>query len=60
MSKLGLETHTKGTGANMVPLEKERDAGGKDEPQFAVPRPRDRSADVPAPKRRRASGSSRS
>ena len=51
MSKLWvLETHTKGTGANMVPLEKERDAGGKDEPQFAVPRPRDRSADVPAPK----------
>jgi hypothetical protein len=45
-----LETHTKGTGANMVPLEKERDAAAKKEPQFAVPRPRDRINDVPAPK----------
>ena len=45
-----LETHTKGTGANMVPLEKERDGAAEGEPQFAVPRPRDRSGDVAAPK----------
>jgi hypothetical protein len=51
MSKVWvLETHTKGTGANMVPLEKQRDRTGDPEPRFAVPRPRDRAADVHAPK----------
>jgi hypothetical protein len=45
-----LETHTKGTGANMVPLDKEHEKGtSAKEPQFAVPQRRE-PANEPAPK----------
>ena len=51
MSKVWvLETHTKGTGANMVPLERGRDGAADGEPQFAVPRPRQRGGEPPAPR----------
>ena len=51
MSKVWvLETHTKGTGANMVPLDKQRDEAADREPQFAVPRPRDHAGELPEPK----------
>ncbi|MEY2534359.1 MAG: hypothetical protein QOF29_2269 [bacterium] len=47
-----LETHTKGTGANMVPLDTatERPAPER-EPQFPPPKPRPRAPDEPAPRR---------
>src|SRR5687767_10280066 len=45
-----LETQTKGTGANIVPLEQEREGSATREPEFAVPRRLERAADDPAPK----------
>jgi len=49
-----LDTDTKGTGANMVPLEKvlqRPDARRETEPIFVPPKPRPRPAEAPAPKR---------
>jgi hypothetical protein len=47
-----LETHTKGTGANMVPLDSGRDAAPPArEPQFATLKRRPRAPETPAPKR---------
>src|SRR4051812_39741579 len=47
-----LETHTKGTGANMVPLDgRQESAAPSREPQFAVPKPREAAPETPAAKR---------
>ena len=49
-----LDTETKGTGANMVPLEKvlqRPDARREHEPIFVPPKPRPRPVEAPAPKR---------
>jgi len=48
-----LDTETKGTGANMVPLEKVLelpDARREREPIFVPPKPRERPVEAPAPK----------
>ena len=46
-----LETHTKGTGANMVPLEDARDAPARERgPQFTVPKRREPVEAPPAPR----------
>ncbi|MEA2247441.1 MAG: hypothetical protein QOH46_1970 [Solirubrobacteraceae bacterium] len=47
-----LETHTKGTGANIVPLDdRPESAAPRREPQFAVPKPRPHAPEAPAAKR---------
>jgi len=48
-----LDTETKGTGANMVPLEKvqRRPDDGEREPVFVAPKPRPRPEPEPPPKR---------
>jgi hypothetical protein len=45
-----LDTETKGTGANMVPLEDQR-AARKPEPVFVPPKPRKRPDPAPEPRR---------
>jgi hypothetical protein len=47
-----LETHTKGTGANMVPLDSAAEAATPParETPFPVPKPRERAPEAPAPK----------
>jgi hypothetical protein len=52
VGKWVLDTETKGTGANMVPLEKvqRRPGDGEREPVFVAPKPRPRPAPEPAPK----------
>ena len=52
MGKWVLDTETKGTGANMVPLEKvqRRPGEGEREPILVAPKPRPRPAPEPTPK----------
>ena len=49
-----LDTETKGTGANVIPLEKKLqrpDAGGEREPIFVAPKRKPQPVEPPAPKR---------
>ena len=48
-----LDTETKGTGANMVPLEKVQKPAAENEPIFVAPKPRPRPAKAPEPRQPR-------
>ena len=45
-----LHTETKGTGANMVPLERTRSRSSDSEPMFVPPKPRPQQPEAPKPK----------